>query len=153
MDIRGKIKKTVRLQIIQGLDAHAVTRQEQAACLSVPDRKRKHAMQHLYAGFTPVRIGIQDHLGIAVRFELVALDDQLFAQFRVVIYGPIEHDGITPAAIAHRLMALRRQVYDRQSAMAEHHRVIAKLALVIGAAPGHLSRHSLNDGRSYGFSG
>jgi hypothetical protein len=52
----------------------------------------------------------------------MAARDQLGAQFRIVVDGAVEHQRGAAGGVEHRLLRARRQVDDRQPAVAQPHR-------------------------------
>ncbi len=77
--------------------------------------------------------------------ELFLARDQVFTQFRVVVYRAVEHERVTLLGLGHRLVAGRRQVDDRETTVAEHHGAVEKLATIVGPAPRHLRRHAFRN--------
>ena len=108
---------------IQGLDAQPVAAQQHLAARLLPDGKGEHAVQALHEVFAPGVVGLEQHLGVAVRVELVALGLQLAAQLRVVVDGAVEHQPQAQLGVEHRLGRARRQVHDLQAPVSKAHRV------------------------------
>lgn len=69
----------------------------------------------------PVVVGLQQHLGVAVREEAVALAGQLCAQCLVVVDAAVPADGQAQFGIGHRLGARLGQVDDLQPPVAQRH--------------------------------
>src|SRR5207244_3589814 len=101
--------------IVERLDAEAVSRGEQAMLLRVPDREAPHAVhlrKHVLAPRGPRR---EDHLGVAAGPERPTQSLQLLAQLEVVVNLAVEDEPVPPARVAHRLVAGRREIEDRQA--------------------------------------
>ena len=147
LQVGGEVEPLFVAGIIKRLDPHAIACEEQFTRLPVPDRERKHPVQPGDRVSAPAGIGVQNHLGIAVRVKPVAARDQVFTQFRVVIYGAVENDGVTFFGLGHRLVAGRRQVDNRETTMSEHNRTVEKLATIVGPASRHLRRHAFRNAR------
>ena len=58
---------------VQRLDAQPVAAEQHPAAVPLDDREREHAVQAVDESVAPVVVGLQQHLGVAVREEPVAV--------------------------------------------------------------------------------
>ena len=142
----GEAQLARRLGDVERLDAEAVTGQHDAAAVALEDGEGEHAVEALHAGRSPRVIRLQDHLGVGVREERIALGLQLLAQFRIVVDAAVEGDRQAEIGVHHRLFGARRQVDDRQAAMAEHHPAAPDDAFGVRAARRHRFGHACKCG-------
>ena len=98
----------------QGLDAKAVTGQEQAAGGAVVEAKGKHAAEALHAGRAPGLPGVEDHLGVAVGAEFVAQAPQFYHQLAEIVDLAVVADAEIAVGAEHGLLAAG-QVDDGQA--------------------------------------
>ena len=91
--------------VMQRLDAKTVARQEQPTLLGIPDGKRPHAIEAQLALLSPLRIGGEDDLAVAVRDETVAEAAQLLAQLEIVVDLTVIGEPVAPLGIGHWLPA------------------------------------------------
>ncbi len=121
-------------RIIERLDAEPVARQRHRAGVAFVDREGEHAVKPLDAGLAPFVERLEHHLGVAMREEVVAGRDQLFAQFRIVVDAAVEDDGQAERRVDHRLAGLFRQVDDLQPPVPEGDAPLRDDAAAVGAA-------------------
>src|SRR5260370_815795 len=100
-------------------------------------------VDRVYEAVTPMVVGLQQDLGVAVREEPVAVFAQFAPQLLVVVDAAVPADGQPQFRIDHRLCARLGQVDDLQSAMAKHDAALRPDACGI-RAPGC---HRLGHGR------
>src|SRR4051794_6874195 len=73
------------LEVHKGLDTETVSRGKQALTPDVPDREGPHSVEALDTSIPPLRIGMEDHLTVCTRMELVSCGAKLGYQFQVVV--------------------------------------------------------------------
>ena len=117
--IRGKAEKARALRVVQRLDSQPVAGQEQLLRVHVPDGEGEHPGQLFDAGWPPLRVRLEDDLGVSPGTERVALRDQLLAQLRIVVNGAVEDDRALRVGIEHRLVGFCREVDDGQAPMTQ----------------------------------
>ena len=69
--LRREGQRSVVERVEQRLLADAVARQQQLLAAPVPEREREHAVQVLDAGGAVLLVEVRDHLGVALRREVV----------------------------------------------------------------------------------
>jgi hypothetical protein len=104
--------------VVQRLHTEPVSGQQKFLAPLVPDAEREHAVQPGHAVRTPLQVGVQHHLGVRARPELVPEGRQLAAELGEVVDLAAEgqHDLVLVRAAEgrpHRLLAAF-QVDDRQ---------------------------------------
>ena len=104
--------------VVQRLNSHGIARQEQPLSRRVPEGKRKHAAQPRQARLAPHTISGQDYFRIGVTFELGTGGFEFLAKFAEVVDLAVEDDPVAGDRILHGLMPKRREVENRQSAVA-----------------------------------
>ena len=107
------------LEVHEGLDAEAVPGGKQAPTPGVPDREGPHSVEALNTGIAPLCIGMQDHLAVRTRSELVACGAKLWYQFQVVVDLAVKHQHQAAVGIEHRLRARFGQVENGESTVAK----------------------------------
>ena len=146
LHLRGEGKAAVgQGGVEQGLLAEAVARQEQRALHVVPDGQGPHAVESRQAVGAPLGVGGEDHFRIGLAAEVVALGGQFGADLEEVIDLAVEGDPVAALRIAHRLLAVFRQVEDGQAAVAERDAVTLPEAPPVGPAVGHRVQASPRD--------
>ena len=153
LDLGSKQEHVILVIPVQRLDAVPVPRQEQLLARPVPDSKGKHAVEVIDAIRAPFLVSVNDHLGVGLRMKLVAARLQFHAQFLKVVNLAVEGNDHVAIFIGHRLMAARRQVDDRQPAMAQPDRAgeVARQR-VFEALQANQFDHLLRLGTRRGFS-
>ena len=127
---------------VQRLLAKPIARQGQRAFVGVPHREREHAAQPRQRGLdAPALDRRDDDLGVAASAEAHAGAGQLAAQRAVVVDLAVEHQREAPRRRVHRLVAVRRQIDDRQPPEAEPDVAVGPRAVVVGAARDQRRRH------------
>src|SRR4051812_11315785 len=71
-DFTRKDDFVIALEVYEGLDTETVPGRKQAAPPNIPDRKCPHSVETLDTGIAPLRIGMEDHLTVCTRMELVS---------------------------------------------------------------------------------
>src|SRR5262245_36683072 len=107
---------------MQRLDAESIPRKEQQPSALVPDRVCEHAVQPPHALRAPFLVRVKDHLTVGSRREDVACPLEFLPQPPEVVDLAVEGKPQGTGAVGHGLPARRREVDDRQSAVAEAHR-------------------------------
>ena len=87
--------------------------------MGIPDGKRPHAIEAQLALLSPLRIGGEDDLAVAVREKTVAEAAQLLAQLEIVVDLTVKGEPVAPLRIGHWLSATLGEVEDGESTMAE----------------------------------
>ncbi len=87
--------------------------------LGVVEREGEHAAQPVEEPLAPVAPAVQQHLGVARRDEVEALRLEFRPQRVKVVDLAVEDDPQAPVGRRHRLVAERREVDDREPAVAE----------------------------------
>ena len=140
--------------VVQRLLAESIPGDEQPLSRRVPQGEREHPVEAFHARRTPLPVGGEDDLGVALAAEGVAPGRQLGLQLAVVVDLAVVGDGERAVGGAHRLRAAGAEVDDRQSAMAEAHRAVAVHAVAVRAAMGDEVAHRLHrPGRHRGARG
>src|SRR3954452_23470451 len=104
---------------VQWLYAEAVARKHDPSAVPFPDCEGEHPAKSLDAPAAPGRIGLEDHLGVAIREEPVALRDQLCAKLAEIIDAAVEDDCEAERWIGHRLLRFGLKIEDAEAAMPE----------------------------------
>src|SRR5262249_59195910 len=100
---------------VERLDPQPVPDQMQLPGIAIPDSQGKHPNEPSYSplhtpGFKPC----QHYFRIGMPPEAVAVSCQLSAHLSVIEHLAVENEGVSPTGRSHRLMALGRQVDDRE---------------------------------------
>ena len=141
--LAGKQQPTLPLGVKQRLDTAAVTRQKQNALLHRPHRKGKNAVAALHTSAAPLRIGVQQHLGVRMSGKLVSAALQGGAQLRRVVQLAViyHHIGFALPVQLHGLGAVFG-VNDAQSCVQQRRPPAAIDAPLVGSAPRQRFLHS-----------
>ena len=116
LQFRPKKERAIKPAIVKRFDAQAVAHEAQIAFFPVPEREREHPDKAAKAAFdAPLLERGKHHLRIGV--PLPCLTGQILAQFFVVIDFSVENHDIAPGRREHGLVAVRREIEDRQSPM------------------------------------
>ena len=144
LDLRPEYQPLVVQCVVQRLDAKGVARQQDRLRFEIENGKGEHAVQgvdHLRAAFL---VQVQQHFRVGARAELVTLA-QIGVQFAKIVDLAIEDHPTRAVLVAHRLMAGRRQIDDRQSPKCQPRRPKNLDTLVVWAAVadriGHAAQH------------
>src|SRR5206468_11184857 len=105
--------------VVEGLDAEAVARGEEAAARPVPEREGPHAVEALDAALAPLAVGGEDDLGVGRATEAVAVRLQLATQLPVVVDLAVVDEPEGAVLAREGLVARVAQVDDREPAEAE----------------------------------
>lgn len=140
--------------IIQGLDAEAIPRHEEAPSVFIPNGKGKHPSEAVNTGFAPLFIGVNDGFGVAPGLKHMALVQQLLADVEVIVDLTIEHNPYGPVFIGQWLLP-GGDIDDRQAPMRQTDRrrsssggvAIKPLCIraAMGKGVGHLPENFLID--------
>ena len=134
LHLRTKRKPISAEMIIERLLAQAVAREQEPPARRIPDDKGEHAAQPLGQRIAPLFVAVDQHLGVALAAEEMALGDQLGAEIEVIVDFAIEGDVNGAVLVAHRLRAEGREVDDREPPMPERDRAVGEEAAAVGAA-------------------
>src|SRR6185437_4138525 len=118
LDLGGEVERLAVLAQEERLLAETVARDEELRLAGIPDRKGEHAAQALHAALAPLGVGVQQHLGVAVARECVALLLELGAQLAEIVDLAVEGEREAGLLVVHRLRGADR-VDDREAAMPE----------------------------------
>ena len=114
-----------------------------------------HSVQAFQTLRAPLEIAVKQDLGVAGRAERMASRLQLPAQFDEVVNLAVEDQGDGTVDGAHRLVASRRQVENRQAPEPERYLSREVSAFVIGPPMRQNREHSAHDflvlARRWGF--
>ncbi len=113
--------------------------------MHIPDREGEHALQSRQAAFTPLRIGHQQHFGVAFGAERMAEAGQFIAQGAEIINRAVENEREAPIRRLHGLMAVGR-IEDREPAHAERGGAVRFDAAVVRPAVQHARAHAFHRG-------
>src|SRR5919197_5359564 len=91
-NIRAKRDSAIREPIIDQLDAHGITRNDQPLVRHIPDGETKHAVEVIEDISSPFFVTMDDYFRVAIRPELVPFILELRPQFFVVINLAVEDD-------------------------------------------------------------
>ena len=131
---------------VQRLDAQPVTAEQHPAAVPLDDREREHAVEAVDEAVTPVVVGLQQHLGVAVREEPVAVLAQFAPQLLVVVDAAVPADGQPQLRVDHRLRACLGQIDDPQATVAERDAALRPHASRVRTAWRHRLRHRRDRG-------
>ena len=107
---------------VERLLAQAVPDERELAALGVPHRDREHPHEAADGlADAPLLERGQDDLGVGVAAETVSLRLQLPAQVAEVVDLAVEDHHEPAGGRGHRLMAVGREVQDREAAEAQRH--------------------------------
>ena len=82
----------------------------------------------------PGRVGLEDHLGVAVGEEAVAERAQLHAQVAEVVDAAVEHDAQAELAVDHRLLGVLGQVEDLEALVSDRDAAAAEYPAAVRPA-------------------
>ena len=122
---------------VQRLDAEPVAAEQHPAAVALDDREGEHALEVVDEVVAPAVVGLEQHLGVAVREEAVAVALQLVAQLLVVVDAAVPGDGQPQLGVDHRLRAGLGQVDDLQAAVAEGDAALRPHARAVRARGDH----------------
>ena len=103
--LRRPREDAVAQVVQQRLLADPVAREQQLLAALVPQREREHAVQVAHAVGAVLLVEVHDHLGVALRGELVAAAAQLLPQLAVVVDLAVHHDDDGAILVEDRLVA------------------------------------------------
>ena len=109
--------------------------QDQALSARVPDGDAEHAVEPVEDVGAPLLVAVDDHFGVAVGIELVTTAFELPAKFGEVIDLTVVSNPHTAVFIAHRHVAIRRKIDNRQPPAAETARQNAAAGRSVTAWP------------------
>ena len=126
---------------VERFDAEPVASEQNPSAVALDDREREHSEQPVDEAVAPVVVGLEQHLGVAVGEEPVAVLGQLAAQVLVVVDAAVPRDGETEVGVDHRLCARLGQIDDLQPAMSERDPALRPRTRRIGTARCHCLGH------------
>ena len=126
----------------QRLDPEAIAGEDEAAASGIPDRDREHAAQALRESRPVLLVEMDEHLGVAVGAEAVALRLQLGAELPVVVELAVLDDDDAAVLVRDRLVA-GLEVDDRQPAGGETDGAVDVDAARVGPAVDERRAHRL----------
>src|SRR6185437_8342176 len=144
LELRAEDESIAELPVVERLLAEAVACERERALVGVPECEGKHSAAALQrADEAPFLDGSKQYFRVAAAAKARAMRAQLGAQSPVVIDLAVVGDREAPARGAHRLGAERRQIDDREAAVAERHRRlrIQPESLVVRPAMAQRGRH------------
>ena len=103
----------------QGLLAGAIAREQQASAALVPNRQREHAVKAIDGAVAQFLVQVDDHFGVGVGLELVAVRHQLFAQVLEVVNLTVEDRLDQAVLVANRLVGSSTKVDNAEAAKAQ----------------------------------
>ena len=107
LQLRAEPEVVAVPRVVEGLHAHAVAQQHQAALALVPDGDGEHADEAVDRRHAPLLVGGEDHLGVARAAEAVAERLELGAHAGEVVDLAVEDHGERAVAGEHRLVPQR----------------------------------------------
>ncbi len=134
---------------VERLDAEAVAREVERARLAVPERECEHPDEAFEAGLEPPRLEGSEHdLGVRVPAKAVAARFERAREVGEVVDLAVVDHHEAPARRRHRLVAVGREVEDREAAVAEGDAAlgVGPRARVVGAAVGDACRSGGREG-------
>ena len=114
--------------VVQRLDPEPVAAQGEHAGVAVQDGEGEHPEEALDACRAPLVEGLEQHLGVGVGEEAVAVALQLLAELAEVVDQAVEDGGQAQLVVDHRLRTALGEVEDLEPAVPERgasHRVHA----------------------------
>ncbi len=143
-NLRAEREEVGRAVVVERLDAEAISREDQAARLLVPDSEREHSLKPLDTSLAHLFVQVDDHLRIAPGLEEVPLGEQLLPEIQIVVDLAVVGDPHCSVFVAHRLVS-GCQIDDAQPAGAERDRSIEIDAVVVRSAMGERLVHRLDE--------
>ena len=126
-----------------GLLAHVVAGEEEAAVRGVPDGGAEHAAQVGEAVLALLLVEVEDDFDVGACAEDVALVRELAAQVGAVVDFAVADEEDVALLVGNRLVAVRHAV-DAEAPLPEGDDVVGVESGVIGAPVGHDVRHRLD---------
>ena len=133
LHLRGEGEAVRETCEVQGLDAHAVAGQHEAALARVPYRDREHPSESLGKVRSEFLVQVNDDLRVALRGEAVASRGQLGPQLGEVEDLAVEDGPDRLVLVGQRLVA-PLQVDDAEAAHPDRRAAAEVEAAVVGAA-------------------
>ena len=146
LQLGGERQHPVLDPVVERLDPEAVAREHQPLLELVPQRDREHPAQVLDEGGPALLVEMHEHLGVAVRPELVAGVLQPLAQVAVVVDLAVLHDLDAAVLVADRLVRAL-EVDDRQAPRGERDGLLREHAGAVGPAMDERLVHRVHDAR------
>ena len=116
LDLRTEKQLLPVLIYVERLLAELIAGQHQPAAGMIPQSEGEHAAQPRHAIRAPFDIGIEQHFGVGLGAEAMALSFELLAQQFEIVDLAVEDERDARALMHHGLDA-RRQIDDRQAPM------------------------------------
>ncbi len=115
----GKGEKLLVQDVVKRLDPKAVAGAEEQLSAGVVEHEGPHAVEPVEQLGPPVAVGGQQHFGVALGAEQVAVLLELRPELQVVVDLTVEHDPHVALGGGHWLVPRRRHVQDAQAAVAQ----------------------------------
>ena len=115
----GEGQQFVALIDVERLDPKAISAEQEAPGLLVPQRQRPHSIEATKGVLSPASVRLEDDLGVALAAKADARLLQLGAQLKVVVELAVVAEGQPRLFQAHGLSGQRAQVDNRQAPVAE----------------------------------
>ena len=141
LELAGEEHALRGLGEVERLHAHAVAHHHQRAVPRVVEGEGEDAVEPLHHLLAIAQVEVEEHLGVAVAAEAIAVGDELLAKHAVVVDFAVVDDGHGAGDVRHRLVAAGGQVDDRETPVGESHAVLR-----IGGEP-RVVRSAVGDGR------
>ena len=122
---------------VERFDAQAVAAQQHSTAVAFDDGEGVHAFEVVDELVAPMVVALEQHLGVAVREEPVAVAHQFVAQRLVVVDAAVPGDRQPEFGVDHGLRAGLGEVDDLQSAMPEGDPALGPHAGGVGSARDH----------------
>ena len=135
--------------VVEGLFSEAITDEMEQACLAVPEGKGELAGHALHRGHdAPGDEGRKHHLGVGVTAKGLAQRLEVPAQLGEVVDLAVEDDQVAAIVRPHGLVALDREIEDRQASMTQRHTGLGVEPdpCIVGAPVRHRIRHGTQTG-------
>jgi hypothetical protein len=76
--------------VVQWFDTQPIACQKQNPIANVPQSKGEHPGKAIHTALSPLGVGLEDNLRIAVREEVMTLGTEGLTKLRIVIDSPVE---------------------------------------------------------------
>ena len=131
---------------VERLDAEPIASEQHPSAVAFDDREREHAEEAVDETVAPVVVGLEQHLGVAVGEEPVAVLAQLAAQLLVVVDAAVPRNGQPEVGVDHRLRAGFGQIDDFQATMTKRDPALRPHACGVGTPRLHGLGHRRDRG-------
>src|SRR5262249_48794457 len=104
--------------IVERLHPKTVSRENHPIGHAVIEREGKHAVEHWQARLAKLVPQVEQHFGVGPCVEDIAARNEIVAQLPIVVDLTVEDHPVSAIGIRHWLVAMRREIDDRQPTMA-----------------------------------